>query len=281
MARIFISSDSTCDLSPELIEKYGIHTIPLRVEHAGKLCSDGVDITPAEIFAAFKADGTLPKTAAITPADFEDYFRSLKAEGAEEIVHFSISSEFSCTHQNATLAALEVEGVHCIDSRNLSTGIGLQVLKAADMASAGKSADEICTEMARIADKVDASFILDTLAFLRAGGRCSSVAALSATVLNIKPCIVVDNGKMHASKKYMGSLGKALQKYAADRLAGVTVDRTRVFVTHTEMDPATVQSVKDIVAATGLFDEILETTAGCTVSAHCGPGCLGVLFIHE
>ena len=267
MARIFISSDSTCDLSPELIEKYGIHTIPLRVEHAGKLCSDGVDITPTEIFAAFKADGTLPKTAAITPADFEDYFRSLKAAGADEIVHFSISSEFSCTHQNATLAAMEVEGVHCIDSRNLSTGIGLQVLKAADMA--------------RISDKVDASFILDTLAFLRAGGRCSSVAALSATVLNIKPCIVVDNGKMHASKKYMGSLGKALQKYAADRLSGVTVDRTRVFVTHTEMDPATVQSVKDIVAATGLFDEILETTAGCTVSAHCGPGCLGVLFIHE
>lgn len=280
MARIIISSDSTCDLSPELIAKYGIRTIPLRVEHAGKLCSDGVDVTPAEIFAAFKENGILPKTAAITPADFEDYFRSLRAE-ADEVVHFSISSEFSCTHQNASLAAAAVGGVYCIDSRNLSTGIGLQVLKAADLAAAGKSAADIKADIEALADKVDASFILDTLAFLRAGGRCSSIAAVSATVLNIKPCIVVENGKMHASKKYMGTLGKALLKYTADRLAGVTVDRTRVFVTHTEMDPAIVQSVKDAIAATGLFDEILETVAGCTVSAHCGPGCLGVLFIHE
>ena len=281
MSNIVLSSDSVCDLNEELISRHSVVIMPLLVGLGETYYQDGVDITPADIYAYVSANKVLPKTAARGVADYIDYFTKL-SEGGKSVIHFAISSDMSSSYQNASIAASEVgEMIHVIDSRNLSTGIGLQVLKAADMAAAGKSADEICDEMARIADKVDASFILDTLAFLRAGGRCSSVAALSATVLNIKPCIVVDNGKMHASKKYMGSLGKALQKYAADRLSGVTVDRTRVFVTHTEMDPATVQSVKDIVAATGLFDEILETTAGCTVSAHCGPGCLGVLFIHE
>lgn len=281
MGNIIISSDSTCDLSAQLIAARNVRIIPLRVEYRGKLCSDGVDVTPEQIYADFRADGTLPKTSAIAPIAFEEYFASIKEHPEDEIIHFSISGEFSSTHQNACIAAENVPGVHCVDSRNLSTGIGLQVLRAADMRDGGAGVQEILDELARIIPKVNASFVLDQLQFLRAGGRCSSVTAMSASVLNIKPCIVVENGRMHAAKKYMGSLAKALQRYTADRLTGKEFDRTRVFITSTGTDPALVEAVRAQVEAAGLFDEILVTYAGCTVSSHCGPGTLGVLFIEK
>ena len=172
-------------------------------------------------------------------------------------------------------------GVHCVDSRNLSTGIGLLVLKAADLAAEGLSAAEIAEKCAALTPKVDTSFVLDTLAYLRAGGRCTSVAAIGASMLSLKPSIIVSDGMMHVGKKYIATLAKALQKYIDDRLRGVRVDRTRVFVTHTAIDPAIAAAVVEQVKGYGLFDVVLETEAGCTVSSHCGPGCLGVLFIHE
>ena len=281
MPKVHITADSACDLSPELCERYHIHIAPLHVSYEGKTGLDGVDVTASELFASFYRTGELPKTAAVSPAEFESFFREVKGEG-EEIVHLSISSEFSSCHQNAMIAAAEVGGVYCVDSRNLSSGIALLVLKAADFAAEGLSAAEIAERLCALTPKVDASFVLDTLSFLRAGGRCSSLASLGASVLSIKPSILVSDGKMHVGKKYMATLVKAQQKYLADRIAGVNPDRTRVFVTHTaESDPKLIEVLIGMVRETGLFDEILEGVAGATISSHCGPNCMGVLFIHQ
>ena len=280
MNRTIIAADSSCDLSPEQKERYGIRITPLHVIMGQRQCLDGVDVQANELYDYFDATGELPKTAANTPGEYEDFFRSLTADGSEA-VHISLSAEFSSTYRNACLAAEEVPGVYVVDGRNLSTGSGLLALKAADMAAAGLPAGEIAEKLTALAQKVDASFVLDTLAYLRAGGRCSSVAAIGTSMLSLKPGIVVEDGKMHVGKKYMGNLAKCLQKYAADRLSGVEVDDTRVFVTHTRMDPALVETIKKQVADTGLFKEVLESTAGATVASHCGPNCLGVLFIRK
>lgn len=278
---IVISSDSTCDLSKELIERYQIKILPMGVSLGDSIYRDGVDITPDDIYAHNAKTGQLPKTSAINMAENTDYFTELTKDGSA-VIHFTISTSMSGTYQNARIAAEEFEDVYVVDSKNLSTGNGLLVLAAAEMALQGMEAAEIAQKVSALADQVDASFVVDNLEYLAKGGRCSSVAAFGANLLQLKPCIYVKNGAMGVGKKYRGKFEKVLLSYVADRLSDKEdINLDRVFVTHAGCDPQVVQSVVEAVKNTLPFKEVLITRAGCTVSAHCGANTLGVLFIRN
>lgn len=279
--KVIIASDSTCDLGPELISRYDIKIVPLSVNLGNKIYTDGVDIDPEMIYRHYEEAQELPKTAAPNVLDFETFYQKYTAEGYA-VVMFTISSAMSSTFNNARLAALDFEDVYAVDSCNLSTGGGLLVLHAAEMAQRGKTAAEIAEECRALTGKIDASFVIDNLEFLHKGGRCSAVAAFGANLLQLKPCIGVSEGKMGVGKKYRGKFSVVLQKYIADRIGdGAGIQKKRVFVTHAGCDDAIVQQCVDQVKAMGLFEEVLVTRAGCTVSAHCGRNTLGVLFIKE
>lgn len=280
MKKIIISCDSTCDLSKEIIEKYDIRVLPMIVNFGLDGYRDGVDITPDEIYRRVSKENTLPKTSAISAGEYIEWFSELSKE-AETIIHFSISSGFSCTFQNSVFACEEFKNVYPVDSRNLSTGHGLVVLKACDLVEQGLSAEEIVKEIDQYKEKVDASFVIDKLDYLHKGGRCGGLTAFAATILHLKPCIEVVDGKMNVGKKYRGSLDKVIVKYAKNRLEGQEVDSRRVFVTHSGCDQKTIDAVKNVVEESNLFDEILVTRAGCTVSTHCGPNTIGVLFARK
>ena len=277
--KIIIASDSTCDLSPELIERYGIHILPLGVALGEKQYTDGVDIDPDFIYAHYEKTGQLPKTSAVNLVDFEDFITKHTADGAS-VIFFTISSEMSSTWHNAHLAVEASERAFVVDTRNLSTGGGLLVIAAAEMAAEGKTPEEIVAECNRLAPCVDASFIIDSLEFLYKGGRCSALAAFGANMLSLKPCIVVKDGKMGVGKKYRGKFGAVLPKYVSDRLGDASdVIKGHIFVTHAGCEPAIVESCVEAVKAIAPEAEIHVTRAGCTISSHCGRNTLGVLFI--
>ena len=280
--KIVISSDSTCDLSPELIEKYDIKILPLGITLGTEVYKDGVDINPDMIYAHHEKTGELPKTTAANVGESEDFFESITADG-ESLIHFTISAEMSSTYRNACLAADDMDKeVYVIDSRNLSTGGGLLVIAAAEMAKSGMEAKDIAAKLEELAKCVDASFVIDNLEYLHKGGRCSAVAMLGANLLKLKPCIEVKNGSMGVGKKYRGRYGEVLKQYVAERLHDPDdIDTSRVFVTHAGCDPEIVKMVTDLVKKTLNFDEVFVTRAGCTVSAHCGADTLGVLFIRK
>lgn len=279
--KVIITCDSTCDLSPELVERYSIPVNPLFVVLSGSPLKDGVEVKPDDLYDYVEATGSLPSTTAPNVQNYTDFFKAAAPNG-ESIVHFTISSSMSAAYNNARLAAAELGNVYVVDSKNLSTGSGLLVLKAADLAAGGMEAGDIAAEVIRLSDYVDASFILDTLKFLHKGGRCSAVAALGANLLKLKPCIEVKSGSMGVGKKYRGKLADVFLSYAADRIAAAgDVDIDRVFVTHSGVDEQTVNSVAEKVKTLAPFKEVIVTRAGCTVSVHCGPGTLGVLFIRK
>ena len=279
---IRVSADSTCDLSPQLLEEYDIETLPLYVVMEGRSYQDGVDLTPDGLYQKVQASGKIGSTAAINVEEYLSFFTHMK-DTCETVIHFTISSEMSSCCQNARIAAAEVGGVYVIDSRNLSTGIGLLVLRACELARQGMGAEVIVSYIENMAGRVDAAFIPESLEFLKMGGRCSALAALGANLLRIKPCIQVRDGVMGVGKKYTGSHEKVLLKYVGDRLLHLEdVDLSRVFITHSGMDdPALVDKVKDAVLAAAPFEEVLVTRAGCTISNHCGPNTLGVLFCRK
>lgn len=279
--KIKITSDSTCDLSPQQVAAHDILIIPLAVAMGDRNYRDGVDITPADIYAHVAAGGDLPATAANNITQYGDVFTSLLQE-YDAVIHLNISAEFSSCHQNALLAAQELDNVYMIDSRNLSTGHGLLVLKAAELAEAGMEPAQIAEVLRETTARVDASFILDQLAYLKKGGRCSAVAALGANLLKLKPCIEVKDGKMAVGKKYRGNYEKCVREYVTDRLSGrEDLELDRIFVTHSGVDQAYIDAAVDTVKELQPFREICITTAGCTVSSHCGPGTLGILYIHK
>ncbi|MBE5907858.1 MAG: DegV family protein [Lachnospiraceae bacterium] len=279
---IRILSDSTCDLSPELVERYGIGIIPLYVHLGNKEYRDGVDIDPLQIFDWSDANGTTPKTAAPSVGDMEDF---LDAESGDEYIVFTISSSMSASFNNARLAGVDLdmeERVHVIDSANLSTGIGLQVLYAAELAAEGKSAAEIVAAVEAIKPRVRASFVIDTLVYLHRGGRCSGLAALLGSALKLHPRIAVADGAMHPEQKYRGRDTKYVMDYVKDMEADLlAANPKRVFITHSHCNPEVVAQVRSYLEGLHHFDETLETYAGSVVSSHCGPGTLGVLFIAE
>ena len=279
--KIKILSDSTCDLSPELVAAHDITLVPLVVNKDGNSYRDGVDIVPADIFAHVAAGGALCSTSALNMGDYEDIFKRYVSD-YDGVVHINIGSGFSCCYQNACLAAEEFSNVVVIDSRNLSTGQGLVVLKAAELAKTCESLEDLKAQLDEFTTKVEASFLLDQLGYMVKGGRCSSVAALGANLLNLKPCIEVKDGKMSVVKKYRGTFNKSILNYVKDRLADrEDLDYGTVFVTHTPVADDTVDSVIEAVKQYGEFENLYHTNAGCTVSCHCGPGTLGVLFVRK
>lgn len=278
---IKILSDSTCDLPQEVLDKYNITMIPLSVIMDGKQYTDCVDITTAEIFEHVAAGGNLCSTAAINIGEYEDVFAKYAKE-YDGVIHINISAEFSSCHQNARLAAEEYDNVRVIDSRNLSTGQGLVVLKACELAKTNNDLDAIAEELRAYTDKVEASFLLDRLDYMVKGGRCSAAAALGANLLNLKPCIEVKNGKMGVVKKYRGNYAKCLANYVKDRLSNRDdVDKGTLFVTRTPVTDECFEAVKDAVAQYNDFQTTYWNEAGCTISCHCGPGTLGVLFVRK
>ena len=279
--KIKITSDSTCDLSEAILNHYGITLMPLTVIKNDVAYKDNVTITPAEIFAHVASGGSLCSTTAVSIGEYQDFFAPLSAE-YDGVVHINLGSGFSSTHQNACLAAEEFDNVIAVDSKNLSTGQGLVVLKACELAAGCDSLEQLKEALDEFADRVDASFLVDKLDYLVKGGRCSSAAALGANLLNLKPCIEVKNGKMSVGKKYRGNYAKCLATYVKDRIGQRDdLDRTTLFVTQTKVSDECYQAVMDAVNACEPFSTVYETTAGCTISCHCGPGTLGVLFVHK
>jgi DegV family protein with EDD domain len=242
---------------------------------------DGVDIAPDDIYEYHKKTGILPKTTAANLGDCIDFFKNYAGEG-KAVIHFTISSEMSSTYNNARMAAMEFENVYVIDSRNLSTGGGLLVVAAAEMAKSGMEAEQIVAEIEKLIPCVDASFVIDNLEYLHKGGRCSAVAMLGANLLKLKPCIEVKNGKMDVGKKYRGKYGEVLKQYVTERIGdGNDIDLDRVFVTHAGCDSEIVDAVVEQVKNAAPFKEVFLTRAGCTISSHCGANTLGVLFIRK
>lgn len=280
MSNIKLTADSTCDLSPELREALAVELIPLSVCLGERAGLDGVDISPADIFAHVDAGGETPQTSAVNLAQYHEVFARLSPQ-YDAVIHISLSSALSASCQNATLTAAEFPNVFVIDSRNLSTGSGLLLLAADELRQAGKTGLEIAEALGVLVPKIEASFVIDTLEYLHRGGRCSTLAAIGANLLRLKPCIEVSDGGMHVGKKYRGSIALCVQNYVRDRLSGrEDIRRDKIFVTHCACDDELVQSVVSLVRSYG-FETVHVTTAGCTISSHCGPGTLGVLFLRK
>lgn len=278
---IKILSDSTCDLSPAQLVEHNIDLARLTVVKGGEAFEDGTTIVPADIFAHVAAGGDLCSTTAYNVGEYEALFAKYSA-AYDGVIHITIGSSFSSCYQNACIAAENFPNVRVIDSKNLSTGQGHVVLEACRLAKECNDLDEIAAKLNDLVPRVEASFVLNRLEYMVKGGRCSSAAALGANLLNLKPCIEVRDGKMVVVKKYRGTYSKCLASYVKDRLADRDdIIRNELFLTYTPVDEECLQAVRDVIAQHGNFKTVYETTAGCTVSCHCGPGTLGVLFIRK
>ena len=273
-----IISDSTCDLSPELIARYDIDIIPLHIILGEDDYLDG-RISPEDIYRWSDENNMSPKTAAVS---MEDALAAFKPCKGQEVIVFTISSSMSSTYNVLRMAAeqTDAERIHVIDSKNLSTGVGLQVIAAAEMAQQGLSAAEIVEKIKAGRDAVRASFVVDTLAYLHRGGRCSSVAALMGGALRLHPRIGVAEGKMSAGKKFRGRMNRVIRDYVADMKDELLAAKPEhVFITHSGCDEDTIAAVYGMLDELHHFREIHVTRAGGVISSHCGPGTLGVLFI--
>ncbi len=279
---VIISADSTCDLPKDILDKHGVIIVPLHVVLGEKTYDDSVNITPDEIYAHFEKTGKLPKTAAVNMQEYIDKFKPYVDKGYE-IVHISIGGALSTSHQQSKLAAQELGNVYSVDSCNLSTGSGMLVLEAVEMAKKGISGAEIAERVSHLVKKIHGSFIVDKLDYLRAGGRCSAVAVLGANLLGIKPCIEVNNsdGSLAVGKKYRGKLSKVLSQYVNDKLAYSNISKKRAIVTHAGIPEDTLEELCQLVHSKNYFDEVIVARAGCTISSHCGPDTMGIMFMTE
>ena len=278
---VVITSDSTCDLSQELLDRYDIPVIPLTITLGEDTFLDGSNFTPLDMYARYKQDGTLPKTSAPSVQEFLDFFSQFTEKGCE-VVHLDISSELSNTYNAACMAAEELGHVHVVDSRMLSTGVGLLAIEGAECRDRGMGAQEIAEHLRGLTGKVQTSFVLDTLQFMWKGGRCSAVSALGANLLSLKPGLEMKDGKLGVYKKYRGNIKNVYKQYVKERLQGRKVRPGHVFITESgEVDDAVLEEIFALVRETIPVQEIHHTLAGCTVSTHCGPKTLGILFIEE
>lgn len=279
-----IISDSTSDLSKELIDKYDIDIIPLHILLGDKEYRDGVDITPQDIYKWADENKTTPKTSAVSIEDTVNVFKKYIDNG-DEIITFAISEDMSTTANVMRLAAEELSAtdkIHVIDSANLSTGIGHLVVEAAVLAKEGKNAEDITDYIEALKGKVRASFVVDTLVYLYRGGRCSGLAAMAGSVLKLHPKIEVTDGKMHPGKKYRGKINSVVMSYVKDMEEELLkAKKDRVFITHSGCDSALVEEVRQYLSQLNVFDNIYETRAGGVISSHCGPGTLGVLYVEK
>lgn len=281
MSKIMITCDSTADLTRELYEKYEAAVVPMGVNLGDEFRRDGLNITISDIFEYVAASGQLPKTSAVSVGEYDDVFRPLVEQGYE-IVHVSLSSSLSSSHQNACLAAEELGSVYVVDSKSLSTGIGHLVLLGRELAASGMSAAEVAAALEELREKLDVSFVLQTLEYLHKGGRCSGVAAFGANLMKLRPEIEVVDGKMQVGRKYRGNMEKTVLAYIRGRLEGrEDIRLDRIFITHSGCPQEIVEKAEALVRELHPFQEVIVTTAGSTITSHCGPDCLGVLFLKK
>ena len=280
--KVKISADSTCDLPREILERYNIGITPLFIIKDEVPYKDGLEITVSDIFDYVESGAGMTHSSACNVSDYQELF-SLWLKDHDAIVHINLSSDLSACYQNAKLAAQDYDNVYIIDSKNLSTGSGHVVLDAAIMAEQGLPPEEIAAELERLVPRVEASFVIGMIKYLYLGGRCSGLAALGANLLKLNPCIEVVGGKMNVGKKYRGSFEKIILKYVSDKLANRSdVDTKRLFITYPPgVSEDIVSRVKEKVKSLRDFEEIIACEAGCVISNHCGPICLGVLFYRK
>ena len=280
MKKVRIVADSTCDLTKELIEKYDITINPLCIIMEDKSYFDGIDVTPEEIFAWANQNKTTPKTSAVSIEKTDQIMKPFMDNG-EDIIFFGISGKMSGTCNVVKMIGLqnEYDRLFVVDSQNLSTGIGLQVIRAAELAEQGYSAEEILADIEKNKANVRASFVIDTLTFLARGGRCTALTALMANTLRLHPMIVVNDGSMGVTKKFTGKMEVALNKYFESLKKDLeNADSKRVFITHSGCSENIIQNMYEKLSAMNYFEEILITQAGGVISSHCGPNTLGILF---
>jgi DegV family protein with EDD domain len=279
--KIAISVESTSDLSKELLSKYDIKIIPYKIVLGSEIYTDG-DIEVEKMFEFVDKNGSLPKTTALNEFEYTEYFEGLRKE-YDAVVHVCLSSGLSSSCGNAMRAGSNIDGVYVIDSKSLSTGIGLLAIYARELANAGEAPEVIKEKLEKRVDKLQVSFVVERLDYLYKGGRCNSLQLLGANLLKIRPRIVVDvnEGKMLSDKKYRGSMPSVVAKYCAETLSEFgTPDKTRAFVTYTTATPEMVENAKNALIDAG-FNEILETRAGGTIASHCGGNTLGILYFND
>ncbi len=280
MKKTILSVDSTCDLNNELIEHYNIKEYPYTINLGSKSYKDNIDITPNDIYNIYEKDKILPKTSTINVAEYYNYFKTLVDKGYE-VIHINLASSLTSAYNNSSLAAQELKGVYPIDSQSLSTGSGLLTLKAANLIQEGMAAEEIIKELKRHRENINVSFVLDTLDYLAAGGRCSKVLSFGSNLLKIKPVINVDNtsGAMNVGTKHKGSLEKVIVKYIKEKLSAFdNINNEQIFITHSGIDDKYIEIAKETINEFMDFKNIFVTTASCTISSHCGPNTLGIAF---
>ena len=278
---ICITSDSTCDLG-YLVTERDIKILPLQVNLGSSSYLDGVDITPQDIFAFVSENRQLPKTAAPSIGDYEEFFAE-QLKSYDEVIHFNISSKSSGSYNMAKQAATSFGGkVHVIDSMALSSGQGLLVMKACDLRDEGKSSAEIVEAVNEIRTHINTSFVPDSLDYLHKGGRVSGMVKLAAAAFRIHPLIMMDEGQLVPGKKYRGKMAVLIKQYIEDlKERYPSYDKTRCFITHSSAEQDLVDAAKAKVAELFDFDEVIETVAGSIVTSHCGKGTLGVLFVYN
>jgi len=280
---IKLIADSTCDLPAALVQQHGIRIVPLSIILGDKVLKDGIEVTPKELFEFVESGDEMSRTSAVNVDEYMQVYAE-ERPNCDAIIHFIISSDMSSCYQNACIAAEDYDNIFIIDTRNLSTGMAHLVLDAAALCGENKSADEIHRELLRKLELLDTSFVIDTLTYLHKGGRCSAIAVLASGLLKIRPSIMVKDGKMAVGQKYRGKLETVLRRYVQDKLSdSEKIDTRRIFVVHTmtEQDRYLVEMVKDLVAETLQFDEIIEADAGCSIANHCGPNTLGIMFYRK
>lgn len=278
---IKITSDSTCDLAKDLLETYDIALVPLYIIKNGKSYRDGIDITPEEIFSHVENSGQFCTTAAVSTFDYIRFFEKYSSK-YDAVIHINLGSGFSVCHINAQAAAKVFKNVFVIDSKNLSSGQGHVVIEAAKMASSGLDAETITERLGDVIARVETSFLIDRLDYIFKGGRCSLATALGANILHLRTCVEVHNGKMQVTKKYRGTFERCVETYVRDKLSGRNDLVThRIFITHPAASPKSVEIARAAIGQYATFDQVIETNAGCTISCHCGPKTLGILFIRK
>lgn len=279
--KVILSADSTCDLSEELKQQYEVNYFPFHIILEGEDYLDNITITPEKIYEIFRTKGVLPKTAAINVSEYMEYFSKWVEEGYE-VIHICLGSAISSAYQNCLLAAQELSHISVIDSCNLSTGMGLLVVEAGKMIEAGMERLEIESRLKALVPCCHSSFLLDRLDFMHAGGRCSAIAMYGSNFLKIRPCIEVNNqnGSMQVGKKYRGTMESALKKYIRDKISEYPDIRTdKIFITHSGIDEAYLEIAKEQLRCEKEFKNIYITKASCTISSHCGPNTIGILFM--
>lgn len=276
-----MTADSTCDLTPELIRKYEIGIVPLSVIIDGEVFHDGVDVTPRDIFRAAEA-GKSVRTAAVNTFEYREFFEK-QLKTCDQLVHVCLGSGFSSCYSDALEASRETGKVFVVDSRNLSTGSGLLVLEGLRMIREGEEDGKAIAETLQAkTGLINGSFVLRTVDYLRRGGRCTGLEALGAKMLHIRPSIVVQDGKMRPGEKYRGRYEHYLKHYIEDLLENDSnIDFQRVFVVHSPSEDGLARFAIDTVKSYGLFREVMEAMAGCTICTHCGPDTLGLMFMNK